>query len=288
MNKDCYRIYDTGIQYTNNTERNPGGLWRGHKFRHYGTQHHIFNMLRDEGFQISKDSKVHRIIRSNYFIGKRGDLEFYAEQFPNGFKIEFFQNINFENPCGGRYDFRKFQKMPFLIRLQYIKYMNKIVYLLNILEDLEDESCKYYKLAEDKIKAAYVREWHHEQKDMNFNLSDTDGQTQESYNGRDRDKKTLHNGDIKYFRHWDGRIYRGKVYHNINNMWWVILNKYERTNIASFELFDLTPDDYLGRKKRERLPEDYQKRREAISGTKTKELVNELKRRGIAVKIERK
>lgn len=125
---------------------------------------------------------------------------------------------------------------------------------------------------------------------MNFNLTDTDGEEQPSYNGLDRDKKVLRNGDIKYFRHWNGYLYRGRIYHNINNMWWVIVDKYTVRNIAAFDLFDLGPEDFHGRQKRPVIPKEYQERRKAIEATSTKELVNELKRRKCAANknIERK
>ena len=284
MSKNSYRIYDTTIYYRNNTVEAPNGLdsWR-FKYPHFGTLHRIFNMLRAEGFSIENDAEVAKCIRRDYYIGRRGDLELYAHRYPAGFEIMFFQNIVIENQNGGRYDFDKFQKMPYMIRLRFIKYRDKIIALLKSVEDLEDESKADPRLAEEWIKARYVEEWHHEQKDMNFLLSDLDGQTQESYNGRDRDEKTLHNGDVKYFRHWDGRLYRGRVYHNINNMWWVILDRFTVRNVASFELFDLTPEDNRRRQAKPRIPEAYQKRRQAIEDTKTRELVNELRRRGVKV-----
>lgn len=291
MNKDCYSIYDTSLSFVNNTESN-GPDWYRQRFHHYALLHRVFNMLRNEGFEIEKDKNVHKVIRKNYFVGRRGDLQLHAERYPRGFKIEFFQNVSFENPNGGRYDFEKFQKMPYLIRLQYIKYMNKIVYIVNHLEDLApDQSRLNPKLAEEWIKARYVEEWHHEQKDMNFNLTDTDGEEQPLYNGLDRDKKVLRNGDIKYFRHWNGYLYRGRVYHNINNMWWVIVDKYTVRNIAAFDLFDLTPEDNLHRMKDPTRSEGYKKymsHLEKLEAEKTKDLVIELKRRGYAVKIERK
>lgn len=134
MNKDCYSIYDTSLSFINNTECN-GPDWHKQRFHHYALLHRVFNMLRNEGFEIEKDKNVPKIIRKSHFVGRRGDLEFYAERYPRGFRIEFFQNVNFENPNGGRYDFEKFQKMPYLIRLQYIKYMNKIVRIMNQLGD---------------------------------------------------------------------------------------------------------------------------------------------------------
>lgn len=286
MNKDSYRIYDTGIRYSNNTEERKA--WR-EPYAHYSTFHRVLNMLRDEGFTIEKDAETARCIRKDYYIGRRGDLEVEGRKFPAGFEITFFQNVNIKNPNGGRYDFDKFQLMPYMIGLQYIKYMRKIVDFLNYMKDLDDKSDYRYKYAEDQIKALYVSEWHHEQTDMNFKLSDLDGSTGEpSYNMLDRDKKEILNGQIKYFRYWDGRIRRGKVYHHINNMWFVILDKYNYTCEASFYLFDLSPDDYLGRKKTPRLPKEYQERRKQLEGMKTKELINELKRRGVAAKLERK
>ena len=284
MSKNSYRIYDTTIYYRNNTVEAPNGLdsWR-FKYPHFGTLHRIFNMLRAEGFSIENDAEVAKCIRRDYYIGRRGDLELYAHRYPAGFEIMFFQNVVIENKNGGRYDFHKFQRMPYMIRLRFMKYRDKIIALLKSVEDLKDESKADPRLAEEWIKARYVEEWHHEQKDMNFLLSDLDGQTQESYNGRDRDEKTLHNGDVKYFRHWDGRLYRGRVYHNINNMWWVILDRFTVRNVASFELFDLTPEDNRRRQAKPRIPEAYQKRRQAIEDTKTRELVNELRRRGVKV-----
>ena len=75
--------------------------------------------------------------------------------------------------------------------------MNKIVRIMNQLEDLApDQSRLNPKLAEEWIKSRYVEEWHHEQKDMIFNLKYKDGEEQPPNNGIDRDKKVLRNGDI--------------------------------------------------------------------------------------------
>lgn len=282
MMRNSYTLYDTCISYRNNTIKSPQGAWsRNFKYPHFGTLHRIFNMLRDEGFTIENDEEVAKCIRRDYYTGRRGDLEFYASRYPAGFEIEFFQNVVVNNPCGGRYDFDKFQKMPYLIQLQFKKYQNKIIRLLTSLEDVEDRTKVRPRFAEDKIKANYMESWHHEQNDMNFSLSDLDGQTQEVYNGRDRNNLVLHNGDIKYFRNHKGYLCRGRIYHNINNMWWVIVDRFTVQNVACFELFDLRPEDNRHRRVRPRIPEEYQKRREAIKNTKTKELVNELRRRGI-------
>lgn len=68
-------------------------------------------------------------------------------------------------------------------------------------------------------------------------------------NGRDSNGKEIICGDIKYF--YDGygtkRMMRGIAYHNVGNMWWIMINE-KRRNVASFELFDYS-DDLPKRKK---------------------------------------
>ncbi len=283
MNCDSYSIHDTTISFINETDRGQKKDWLKHKFRHYGYFYQIMNMLAAEGFNVQQDPDVDKIIRRDYWIGKRGDLEFDAQKYPNGFKVQFFQNVVYENQSGGRYDFDKLEKMPYLIRLQYKKYMNKIIELLKTLVVVDDKTSRRPKLAEDKIKYYYAESCHHEPKDTNFDLRSLDGLTQPTYNGLDRDKKELHNGDMKYFRNISGYLSRGVVYHNLNNMWYVITDKYTVRNVAAHELFDLAPDDFRGRKVKAKIPKEYQERRDAISRTKTKELIAELRNRGLKV-----
>ena len=75
---------------------------------------------------------------------------------------------------------------------------------------------------------------------MNFNLSDVDGTNGQDYCDKDRDGKIMLNGQIKTFIDYRGRIRKGKIYHHINNMWWVIASEYERFNIGSSHIFDDT------------------------------------------------
>ena len=86
-------------------------------------------------------------------------------------------------------------------------------------------------------------------------------------------------------------MYRGRVYYDLNMNWIVILNKKDTRVISCWELFDLAPEDNLHRMKDPTRSEGYKKHMahlEKLKAEKTKELVIELKRRGYAVKIERK
>ena len=114
------------FRFFNRDERNADN-WLRHQFEHYGIQHRLFNMLRDEGFEITSDNSVVKSIRRNHFVGKKGKLKFKSHRYPNGFEITFFQEINTENPNGGFYDFDKFQKMPYLVKKQFILVSNVIL-----------------------------------------------------------------------------------------------------------------------------------------------------------------
>lgn len=280
---DKYRIYGTTLLFNNcGTEVNCINRWDG-SLPHYKLFLDVINELRQMGFYTNEDKEVDKLIRKDFYSGQYHDLKFKAERYPAGFKIEFYQDINHVNKYGGYYDFDKFDKMPYLQKLIFKNLTNKLAKFLE-QNGIECGSDPILRTSEEKIKYDFVESWHHDQKDMNFNLSDLDGSTCEySFNNTDRDKKTIYNGDIKYFRSWNGYLMRGKVYHNINNMWWVILNRHEYTNIADFDLFDLTESDKLGRLAKHRPPKEYIERKEKILESSTTELINELKRRGLKV-----
>lgn len=285
MGRDYYFIQDTTISFRNETERGPYKDWLHHKFRHYGYFYRIMNMLAAEGFIVRQDPDVSKIIRNDYWIGKRRDLEFDAQKYNNGFKVEFFQNVVHENQSGGRYDFHKLEKMPYLIRLQYQKYMDRIVGLLESLADVENSTTPIMKSAEDQIKVDLVYNWRM-YKSMDFNLHDLDGEVPEraGYHARDKNGKEIRNGDVKYFRnHWNGYLMRGRVYYRANMHWWAVVNDREIILAENGDLFDDFPSGEPARIAPDRTPKEYKKHREELEGAKTKELIAELRRRGFKV-----
>lgn len=68
--------------------------------------------------------------------------------------------------------------------------------------------------------------------------------TEDSYdyqcNSNDANGKKILCGETKYFYDYNNLLQRGVVWHNINNMWWVICNG-DLKNIAAFNLFDYSP-----------------------------------------------
>lgn len=222
------------------------------KWSHYEILDKVLKFMKSIGYKVGKDRRIetkYPSLSKDHWQGVKGQLEFKAERYPRGFRIEFYQNVNFKNRNGGEYDFDKFEKAPYLMRLQWIVDTKKIgEFIESIVPGVICDTKIEYKNSEDKIKQHYLDSWHKEQEDMNYQLSDLDGKTSDEYNSKDKDGKIIYNGEIKYFRDYKGRLSRGKVYHNINNMWWVILNDTEYTNMASFELFDPIEETFKTRR----------------------------------------
>lgn len=220
------------------------GIWATQKDNHAALQA-VFDLLKSRGWKIQTDQRVlenYSLIANCFFEGQKGELKFKADRFPAKSSLEFYQEINTINRNGGQYDFDKLLLMPYLLKCQFLVELKHIRTLLNSL-GYADHSDHVFKTANDKIKYDFVRSWHHPQETMDFNLKDLHGQTTGAYNSTDKDGKTIRNGDIKYFRDHKGRLMRGVAYHNINNMWWLLINRYEYRNLANFELFDLTPEN---------------------------------------------
>jgi len=247
MSIDSFTVYkdSVSINFYNNSGERKDIL--AEDWTHYKILDKVLNFMKKRGFKVGKDPRIekdYKCLSKDHRAGQKCELRFKTHRYPAGFGIEFYQEINTKNKSGGFYDFNKFSMMPYLIKLAFINESNKIAEFLEKL-GVENKEKHEYKLAEDQIKNDWVSSCHYPQKDMNFELSDLDGTTCEgSYNNTDRDKKTILNGQIKYFRHWDGRLMRGKVYRNLNNMWWAIINDTEIRNTADFELFDPTDEDF--------------------------------------------
>lgn len=244
----------------------------------------IFNQLMKYlgsiGFYVGKDKEICKkfpSIAESCREGGFGDLRFKAKCHIKSCKIEFYQDVVYKNPHGGYYDFNKYEKMPYLIKKRFDWTKGK---LLKYFEGLGYE-LKYnqnpYK-GEAYIIEDYIRRWHHPQEAW-FDLHEVDGAILENGNGVNRDGEQIANGEVLYFRDYNGYLNRGRAYHNINNMWWVLLQDGTVRNIASFNLFHLDVNEKRGRQQVDRTPKEYLERKKQLRLCTTKELENELKRR---------
>lgn len=199
--------------------------------------------MRQRGAEVGKDPNIekhYRILSSRHGYGNWNGLEFKSEICYRSFVFEFFQNVTkSENRNGGYFDFNKYKKFPYLIRIRLKVAINFLIAALKPLCDATVTFMDCPEKAEECILKDY-RESCHERKnisslaDAQSTLCDSDL----SYNSNDRDDKKIKCGDLKYFYGYDGYLHRGIVYHNLNNMWWVVENDITLGNKASFELFD--------------------------------------------------
>jgi len=205
----------------------------------------IFNILEFRGWKIQTDQRVKNeygeSFAKDYWEGKKGDLLFKANRYQAGMKLEFYQEVNVQHPKSGYYDFDKLKMMPYLIRCQFIVEVNYIKSIL-IEAGFDDTTKPNFKYAIDEVMFRIKDCWHYKDgKELpEYEIP--------SYNAKDKEGNHLRNGQVKYFRDRRGRLQRGTVYHNINNMWWVILNKFEFTSVAAFELFDITEEQLIKRR----------------------------------------
>ena len=98
-----------------------------HSFEKEGNPHwenfkDLMRFLGTIGFYVGEDKEIKKNFHSlnkTHRAGGFGDLQFKARYGENIFEIEFFQDVFHENPCGGFYDFDKYEKMPYLIQKRY-------------------------------------------------------------------------------------------------------------------------------------------------------------------------
>lgn len=275
-----------------NPRKSNKGLMNPPKYNHYNLWRFIIKKLRNLGWRIYvseryKNGGQFEILRSGNRAGEKifsgFKLEFKTEITPNSISFEFYQNHVFTNSNGGEYDFDKYKKMPYLLKKAYeltsykIKdmilgcYPNALVHIETAKRlTSEQQILKHCRTSSfDRKKIRSLEETPNYMSDYDFGCNSTD-----------KDGKTIECGELKYYYDYNGRLSKGYVYHNINNMWWVVSNDHYYRNKASFQLFDLTPEILeIRRKKDGRPPKEYVKKMEILKACSSKELKRALKRK---------
>lgn len=225
MDTNAWRFYDTTL-YIDFAEREDTKIYR--KVRAF---------LKLYGFSMEQDPWVKKhcpSLRRLHHIGHKGDLHFSSELAPMGIRLILHEapTVIRNNSHGGRHTMDKMAHMPYLLKQRVLLVRNKLVALLEPLgfKDETDREPLDSKAQVEKRRAEHMRQ---HGKDAYKNIS--------PYNNKAADGTTLVDGEVRYFRSRTGRLKRGQIWHNINNMWWVILDRFRVYNVASFELFTFDP-----------------------------------------------
>lgn len=235
-------LHDTTISYRVSKNEKTYGFNEDNKNPHYDLWFKINNYFRRRGFLVSKDpyfEKEYKLISKDRRYGIKNFLEYKSDRHCSGFKFEFFQNVNYENSNGGYYDFNKYNKMPYMIKLSY---RNEILRLAKYLESInipfiiEKKLSDIENIIDNNNQNLHVHGPISCLEDIQKSLTGYDLNS----NSNDKNNKKIIGGDMKCFYDYRKKIAIGKAYHNINNMWWVIINGVSH-NVSSSSLFDLYP-----------------------------------------------
>jgi hypothetical protein len=233
--RNTFHTHDTGIFVHTGAYKPQGPLCIHPEIRDLYYEK-LRGLLKVNGFSFHMNPetlKRYRCIAKYHHHGQRDDLQFKAEVYPVGFRIEFYQDIVHENPHGGRHDFGKRAKMPYLMGLRFEWIKAKIVAFLvtNGFECTDDPVCR---TAQDRVDNSRRKsaQWHP------FILS---GPYQQC-NITDADGNLLENGCVRYFRDYKGYLQRGRVFMGLNNCHNIVLTRDAVVwQEAAFRLFSWRP-----------------------------------------------
>jgi hypothetical protein len=240
------------------------------------TYNRLIDALEKRGFRFERDPRIvkhYPVLADKHHLGQvetpQGTLYVASETYPAGCKFEFFQEVVTVNPNGGRYDFDRVAKMPYLIRL---KFKGSLAALCDHLSARGFRSRQ--KLSTPVLDTPIghrlrVTDGTAEPDTLNaiswgarlyFNEawnseSDVRGGAHRFHRGADgwpsdsglrssnprhgRDGQLIQHGETRWIRDRKGYLRRGRVFGGINGMWVLIYGPGPRdhTQVSAGELF---------------------------------------------------
>jgi hypothetical protein len=237
--------------------------WKKETFTHLDIYEKCLRKLKAIGYSVGIDPDyqgTNKTLSPYHRYAFKNGLEIKIEICQTNFRFEFFQNIvQGERAVGdGKYEYKKYSLMPYLMRKQMDHAINTISAVIKREYECTTELVDTPVLS----SAAIIKHCtgNHWKSGSPVNLEDIPALVKDydmNSNSSDRDKKQIISGEIKYYRdRYTGRLIRGRVFHNINNMWWIQIDKFKYSNVACFELFDPKSEDFaIRRKTKDRMPE---------------------------------
>lgn len=173
---------------------------------------------------------------------RKGDLQAELSVGGRHIELKMWQDVaNVGHPKGGKYDFDKERRMPYLLRLEMERTRRRIRdYLCNVFEGYAFAppalprgfgALTALEWIEQDTRAC----WHYKPE-----LGRRDGEDR-SYNSQSADGDCVRHGARVWTTDGKGRVITGIAHYNINNMWWVVTGKYDCRNVASFAIYTRPP-----------------------------------------------
>lgn len=209
--------------------------------------------LRTKGWKVGRDKDVYknfRCLNKGHRYCRKGGLEATLQLSGRSLSFEIYQNVvNVENRNGGKYDFNKMDRMPYLLRRHAEVAHKQIINFLLSQFGYELKTGKGIK----GPGALTALEWvQHETKDCWHYKEELGRRSWSSDRNRTSgDNQLIDHLQPVFFEDYEGRIRTGTAFYNINNMWWVISGKYDLYNVSSRSIYVESPGD-LKRKRNDR------------------------------------
>lgn len=208
----------------------------------------IMNILESEGFQIEKsqEEKYHstELFDKEYLLSNK-KLNLMVKYSNNAIEIYFTKGK--EETINQYIIYRELSvsDMPYLNRLKANKTRNKVIEMIES-EGIPERNKTDFDTAYEKVMNYIKDSWHYKEG------SEKDGYEMDM---KDRDGKSLINGETKYFYDRDNRLKKGKVYANLNSMVWIVTGKETYTTVLSTEVFDVADwSTVIKRHKQHKMP----------------------------------
>ena len=241
------------------------GVWDGHvdEKAMRGVLRGMLGRLCARGWHVERDPRTlkhYASIADDHWVGRKGDLQMYAQACGRTCEIEFFQEVQRPkdpSPNGGRYDFGKFECMPPRLRLMFAVEMAAVIQKLRSYGYTTSE--KFLDRGTATLPQAVMRtaagrdpaadplaSFNERWESNRFKRDKTGWPTISEYDrdGRnsDRDKIPLRNGETRYFRDCRGHLQRATVFTNMNDRWMVVYGG-SVTWVSGWELFHCARPD---------------------------------------------
>lgn len=216
----------------------------------------LISYFRRRGFIVTKDphyEEEYKILSKYHKIGRKGEVVVLLEITSSSIDIKFGHEKNLWD-CGGSFwDYSEWDKR--YTKLSYLENKRCELEINRCLEylvkwDFEFSPCDSTLTDTERIIKNNKNNTHIHGGDINSLEDIGKSIAKDSYNynrnSNDANGVKILCGDTKYFYDYDKKLARGIAYHNINNMWWIMVNG-KRFNVSSFNLFDFSSE--LSRKK---------------------------------------
>jgi hypothetical protein len=219
----------------------------------------LIRYFRTRGFSIHRDpdtKKHYRTISDRHHRGKKGNLELQIKVCGRHIEITFFQSIVFKNQNGGQYDFHKYDKMPYLIKKQWLKEASAVLdYLVTTHGYTYGKGLTGHSPTDLLVSLAGIHPTKEPLKRFNemwgekrFKRDETGWPVQAElshYYNVDREGIPLSTGMFRWWRDRKGYLRRGTIYTNMNSMWQLVYGpgRGDTTWMSAMDLFTLQPED---------------------------------------------